>query len=233
MKTLTEPLWQYLRPKRLEDFIGCEREFKALHDIHRGVVLFFGPWGCGKTSAARAFASAEVGKPMPLDGSAYEVDGVAAGHWYAENFDVEKLTEKVMPIFGITRSILILDEAHLFTEKQQTAIQYYIESERTRDKLVCLCTTEPQKILRPLMSRCTYKIELGPLEGDNRLALAEKGWKELGMDSPLPGAALIAEFDRRTPNDPDHAISGRAILNAVENIAQGIAVGSAVRKALM
>lgn len=226
MITLDKPLWMCLRPERLEDFIGCQDQFKALLNLRAGVVLFVGRIGCGKTSAALALARTVVGGPVRTLGhmmtaEAYKAE-VFAGHWNAQDFNVDWLKDSLVPMWS-KRAILILDEAQDFTAKQQNKIQSYIEADTTYPKLVCLCTYEPSKLQEALQNRCTYKVRLGPLSGADRVELARRGWKARGMEG-APPQELFAEFDRygaeTTPRD---------ILNAVDHMANGFTAREAVK----
>lgn len=138
------------RPKSFEDVV----EQTAIKDILTDQIktetfqhsyLFCGPAGCGKTTAARIFASdINKGKGNPI-----EVDA-------ASNNGVENVREI---IDGARRKALdsdykvyIIDECHMLSNGAWNAMLKLLE-EPPKTTVFIMCTTDPQKIPATILSR--------------------------------------------------------------------------------
>jgi replication-associated recombination protein RarA len=215
-----QPLWKALRPQRIEDFVGYEDELNQLIGLREGAILFHGPIGCGKTSAALALVGTILGKPLPIGGEAYgATEHLRALHRDAQDFEIEWLEQR--PIYG--SQLLILDEAQELTPKMQSRMQVAIE--KSRVGLVCFCTSKPSAIQPALQSRCTNKVKLGPLAGEEREELALRAWKARGKEG-MPPDELFTELNRFDP-----ATAPRTLLNAVDLLCDGATPKQAARNA--
>src|SRR3990167_6293665 len=108
--------------------------------------LFSGPRGVGKTSAARIVArltGAEGTDVIEMDGASNR--GID---------DVRELREKVglTPLSG-KRKAYIIDEVHMLTTEAFNALLKTLE-EPPAHVIFFLCTTEPQKLPKTVVSRC-------------------------------------------------------------------------------
>lgn len=138
------------RPKSFEDVV----EQTAIKDILTDQIktetfqhsyLFCGPAGCGKTTAARIFASdINKGKGNPI-----EVDA-------ASNNGVENVREI---IDGARRKALdsdykvyIIDECHMLSNGAWNAMLKLLE-EPPKTTVFIMCTTDPNKIPNTILSR--------------------------------------------------------------------------------
>lgn len=138
------------RPKTFDDVV----EQTAIKDILTDQIatgtfqhsyLFCGPAGCGKTTAARIFASEiNEGKGNPI-----EVDA-------ASNNGVENVREI---IDGARRKALdsdykvyIIDECHMLSNGAWNAMLKLLE-EPPKTTVFIMCTTDPQKIPATILSR--------------------------------------------------------------------------------
>jgi DNA polymerase-3 subunit gamma/tau len=167
-------LYRKYRPNTLEDMVGNEATIKSLKkEMENGshVFLMTGPAGCGKTTLARIMAK-EVGAG-PL--SIHEINS-------AENRGIDTARE-VMEDMRFNPSdgdaiVWIFDECHQWLGPVQNAFLKALED--TPDHCYFfLCTTDPQKLIEPLKSRCSI-INVKPLSDDEmtyllkRTARAEK-----------------------------------------------------------
>ena len=144
------------RPNSFKEIIGNEDtilklEKQLLNPDGPHVFLFHGPRGCGKTTFAR-IASQIVGcDPQSLQ----EIDvGTNRGIDSAK-----ELKSGVMfcPMFGTVKAY-ILDEVHQGTPAYFNALLKTLE-DTPKHVYFFLCTTDPQKVLKTVKSRCsTYEV---------------------------------------------------------------------------
>src|SRR5574344_49190 len=167
-------LYRKYRPETLEDMVGNEATIKSLKkEMENGshTFLMTGPAGCGKTTLARIMAK-EVGAG-PL--SIHEINS-------AENRGIDTARE-VMEQMRFNPSdgdaiVWIFDECHQWLAPVQNAFLKALEDTPAHCYFF-LCTTDPQKIIAPLKTRCSI-INVKPLSDEEmtyllkRTARAEK-----------------------------------------------------------
>lgn len=145
------PLHIDYRPESLDEFIGNSKTARNLRTILNNknrphVFLFQGPSGCGKTTLARITAK-------ELGCAHHDLVEINASN----NRGIETAREIVMnirflPTVGETR-VYILDEAHQTTKDFQNAMLKILE-EPPSHVYFMLCTTEPEKLLKTVRTRC-------------------------------------------------------------------------------
>lgn len=167
-------LYRKYRPSCFEDVVGQDIAVKTIKkELENGthVFLFTGNAGCGKTTLARIIAK-EVGVG---ELSLWEINS-------ADNRGIDTardIQEKMRfnPSDG-SAMMWILDEVHMTTVPAQNALLKALE-EVPESVYFCLCTTDPQKLIEPLKSRCSV-INVKPLSNNDmtyllkRTARAEK-----------------------------------------------------------
>ncbi|RMF19553.1 MAG: DNA polymerase III subunit gamma/tau [Candidatus Dadabacteria bacterium] len=160
------------RPQTFADLIGQEPIVRTLQNAIRSdrihhAYIFTGTRGVGKTTSARIFAKAlncEQGPTPDPCGTCDNCRGIAAGN----NVDVLEIdaashtrveeTRELMarvnyaPATGRYR-VFIIDEAHMLSKSSFNALLKTLE-EPPAHVVFILATTEPQKILETVRSRC-------------------------------------------------------------------------------
>jgi DNA polymerase-3 subunit gamma/tau len=185
------------RPQTFDDVVGQDHVVRTLKNaIARGRIahayLFVGPRGTGKTSTARIFAKAlncaggpkadfDPNDPACLaiaDGShldVIEIDG-ASNNGVDQVRDLRE-TVQYAPAQGKFK-IYIIDEVHMLSAAAFNALLKTLEEPPAHVKFV-FATTDPQKVLPTIISRC-QRFDLKPIPPDlivqrlRKIALDEK-----------------------------------------------------------
>lgn len=158
-----------MRPVTLSEVWGNTEVVETLQsflkrDNRPQTYLFRGASGCGKTTLARAYAhDLGVDDIDLMEINASDNNGID---------DMRQLIESLSYHgFGDCRAV-ILDESHLLSNSAQNSILKLLE-EPPKDTYIFLCTTDPQKLLRTILSRC-IQLEVQPLS-DRTLLKKLKG----------------------------------------------------------
>lgn len=140
------------RPAKFSEVIGQVGVMKALNEMGKKgeiphTMLFTGPSGTGKTTIARILKK----KLECHDVDFIEMNG-------SDNRGIDDMrkilrTVNTAPMSGKCR-IWLIDEAHALTGDAQNCILKVIE-EPPKHVYFMLCTTDPQKLKRTIITRCT------------------------------------------------------------------------------
>ncbi|MBQ4354728.1 MAG: replication-associated recombination protein A [Clostridia bacterium] len=148
MSSLT-PLADRVRPKSFDEIAGQPHLFGPngilRRMIARGVIpsmIFFGPPGCGKTTAASIIAG-QCGKTL------YKLNATTASL-----ADIREVAKETGSMLGQNGILLYLDEIQYFNKKQQQSLLEYLEDGRIT--LIASTTETPYYYLYDaLLSRCS------------------------------------------------------------------------------
>lgn len=161
-------LYRKYRPETLDDMVGNEATIKSLKkELENGshAFLMTGPAGCGKTTLARIMAKQVGAGPLSI----HEINS-------AENRGIDTARE-IMEQMRFNPSdgdaiVWILDEMHQITSAGQNALLKALEDTPSHCYFF-LCTTDPQKLIAPLKTRCSI-INVKPLTDDEMMYLLKR-----------------------------------------------------------
>jgi DNA polymerase III delta prime subunit len=169
-------LYKKYRPTRFSTVIGCSDVIATLKKKLGSkaglphVILFHGPTGCGKTTLARILA-----KELECEGLDFSEMNSAS----YRGIDSIRNMDSISRLHPMGKcKVWILDEVHKMTSDAQHASLKLFE-DTPRLAYFFLCTTNPEKLIKPLRNRCTElrvpslsREELGELL--DRVTKAEK-----------------------------------------------------------
>jgi len=144
------------RPKKFSDVVGQEAVTKTLENAIATnkipkAMIFCGPRGVGKTTCARIFAN-EINKHQNNDlaFNIFELDAASNN----SVSDIRNLIEQVrIPPQTGKFKVFIIDEVHMLS---QTAFNAFLKTleEPPKHAVFILATTEKEKIIPTILSRC-------------------------------------------------------------------------------
>lgn len=148
-QTLTKPLADRMRPRRLNDFAGQEKALGPGSPLRRMIerdalqpLLFYGPPGTGKTTLAHIIANMTQSRFVALNAVS---SGVS---------ELRRLIGEARDALysGMGRTIVFIDEIHRFNKAQQDVLLPYVENGTV---ILIGATTENPffEVNAPLLSR--------------------------------------------------------------------------------
>ena len=166
------------RPTTLEHLAGLDslksdvqswyqREYETGQNDAPQALLFYGPPGTGKTSAAYVIARSMLGEDFNsvnfIESNASDDRGIS---YIREEL---KFAMRSKPL-GVTRKVILLDEADGLTTQAQDAMRQLIEKYSGNAMLILTCN-ELEKIRPAIRSRCSvYEFKpVSPEAGGGRL----------------------------------------------------------------
>ncbi len=199
------------RPQTFDDVVGQDHVVRTLRNaIARQRIahayLFVGPRGTGKTSPARIFAKAlncTNGPKADFDPADPACVSIAAGSHLdvieidgASNNGVDQVrdlrdTVQYSPAQGRYK-IYIIDEVHMLSAAAFNALLKTLEEPPSHVKFV-FATTDPQKVLPTIVSRC-QRFDLKPIPAPLIVERLARIAKAEGIDATDTALACIARM---------------------------------------
>jgi len=147
------PFHTKYRPSNFSEFIGNDSVVKSLLSLFSRTegqprtFLFQGPSGCGKTTIARIMKSyLECSDEDFHEYNASNTRGI-------DTIREIRSTAEYKPWLGKVK-IYLLDECHQLTKDAQSAVLKLLEDTPEHVRFI-LCTTDPEKLLKTIRTRCT------------------------------------------------------------------------------
>jgi replication-associated recombination protein RarA len=208
-----------LRPKSFDEVVGLDHAVKKIRGMldaespRHGWILAGEP-GCGKTTLARLIAMYVNDRDM-WDNDDVDIRVIKAADTNGVD-DARGWVDEVnhRPMLAKYR-VLIFDEAQRLTDKAQEVM--LVSVEESENTFWIFCTTDDEKIIPAMKSRCEFVRIEGQTEQGIRMLVA-RGLYALGVDpllaseQPLINALIDAEVS-----------APREIYKAVERFANGTA----------
>ena len=215
------------RPKNIDEYLGegvkeiVKRRFNS-SEKYPNVVLLHGTHGCGKTSCARLLAMEYLCE--------HKVDGHACGKCEMCQELLDKLisSEAGVDVMGVREidiasegskgtsdeiindsliepvlvpyKILIMDEFHMASKTVQNRLLKIME-EPPKHLVFILCTTDPDKIIDTIHSRCQLKIEVKKAKLNDLANRMMYICEQEGIKTSMKALRLIAQKSDRIPRD--------------------------------
>lgn len=183
------PWTEKYRPRRLDEIVGQDAIVDRLKAYVRERslphLLFSGPAGCGKTTAALCLANELFGDYVGnlLELNASDERGIDVVRGKIKDF------ARTRPISGVFK-IIFLDEADALTPEAQNALRRTMEAYTQTCRFILSCNYS-SKIIEPLQSRCSlFRFRKVPKEAiKKRLQYILKAegvdYSEDGLDAVL------------------------------------------------
>lgn len=195
MKKKIADLCTIHRPDKFSTIVGQEAAVRTLEGLanRKGgfphAMIFHGPSGTGKTTAALVVADKLGAKEAD-----YTLQVINAGMEGGKDV-VREIEQRLnyRPLAG-RRQVYVIDEAHGLSKQAQEALLIPVENPRDWVHYI-FCTTDPEKVLKTLRSRCTEVKFAGVSEKDLTVLLNQICKREDWKPDPKLFEAIVEAAD--------------------------------------
>ena len=176
--------------KTIDDVVGnapARQLFLTMKEVPQ-VVLFRGPWGCGKNLLAFLFAQKLPNTEITIRDTA---DSTAKS---AEEI-IEQLSSP--PFLPINR-VCILDEFHMFRKDAQRKFLHLFQAP-PKNVYLFVCTIDADRIIPDIINRFQLVISVGKLSDAESFDLVSREATKCKIDLPKVHRNLIASASKGVP----------------------------------
>lgn len=229
------------RPKTFKECVGDEKAIQLVMQTLKGehrpqVILLKGPAGCGKTTIARLIAKEyccthrdkETGACETCANckafSEYIETGENSSLMNLQEFDCSNMGKKEAddlknnmetPTLDGGWRIFILDEAHLMTTQAMGTLLKCMEEPDSK-RLIILCTTNPERLLNTIVSRCDLQLEVAKQTQQKLMQLLAYVCKKENVTYEDKALAIIAT---RSDYEPRQALKMlQSVVSSVKDV---------------
>ena len=206
---ITRPLADRMRPETFADVFGDEKLFseggifpRMIETGHIPNMIFYGPSGTGKTTAANILSKAAGKTLRRLNATSASLS------------DIKEVVAETSSLYGSDGVLLYLDEIQYFNKKQQQSLLEFIEDGRIT--LIASTTENPYFYVYSAIISRSAVFEFKPLSVDALSKAIERARKFLSDEK---GAEIICDADAVRIMAQSSAGDARRAINLFENIA--------------
>lgn len=192
-------LYKKYRPKNLKEFFGNEGTIKVLKEFISeknlpSSIMIFGPTGCGKTTLARIIKN-------DLGCQDQDFTELNAANTRGIDTTREIIQQSFYYTFSGKPRIFLFDECHKLTNEASNSLLKILE-DTPKNVYFILCTTDPQKVLPTIRSRCS-PLQVGNLPSFSIFALLER---ICSLEGKVVSKEVMREISRASNGSPRNAL---------------------------